>query len=419
MKNVKFYSTILAIAFLCFSAPTARGQEAPQQKVPLVVRKSTGVLLESVVYRVEPAYPAEAKAQGVHGTVVLEVRLDQKGSVIATTPVSGHQLLTDAAMRALRDWKFAPTQFGGAFVQVTGNLGFQFSADGKVSDAQAAPQTGNPASDETVKVSGAESAPPVIPGKEMKELLQKLQSAYDIPLRINNPDGVVLEIVKATVRAVKRDEADYLTNDAATAYVTDYVLQLAISLHNRTNKNINGVGFKFTNTSARHIFFAYPHIAGVPAQRDSLVNINFMAAAGNPADLLVEIAGVKFADGTIGGAYPLPTHAVGSAPLPKFITEGERPDPAVKVDSKPRPLNRLRPNYSEQARRNKVSGTVRLRVEVGADGLAKRIHVANALPDGLTEEAIRIIKVLQFQPAMAGGTPVAFWIVMDVDFNLR
>jgi TonB family protein len=426
MKTMKFYSTILAMTFLSVSLPVAsaqaQAQENPQQKVPLVIRKSTGVLQRTAIHRVEPEYPQEAKAQGIYGVVVLEVRLDQKGNVIATTPVSGQQLLVDAVIKAMQGWKFAPTQLGGVAVQVIGNVAFLFGADGKVSDVAsgvAPPSTiGSRLPDESVNLI-PDSTPPFISDKEVKELSQKLQNAYDIPLRISNPDDLVLEISKATVRAVKRDEQNYLTNDAATPYVTDYAMQLAITLHNRTNKKITGVGFKFTNTTARHIFFVYPHIAGIEAQGDYPLQIKFMAAAGNPADLLVEIIGVQFADGTMGGAFPLPPHTVGSAPMQKDASGAEPPPPVVRVDTKPRPLNRMRPNYTIQARQNKVLGAVRLRVEVGVDGLAKRIHVANALPDGLTEEAIRITKVLQFQPAMAGGTPVAFWIVMDVEFNLR
>jgi TonB family protein len=422
MKTRKFYSTIFAMTFLCISLPTAMAraqtQENPQQKVPLVIRKSTGVLQRSAIHRVEPEYPQEARAQGIHGVVVLEVRLDQKGNVIATTPVSGQQLLVDATIKAMQSWKFAPTQLGGVAVQVIGNVSFLFAADGKVSDVVTAPTAGSGLPNESINFI-PDNSPPFISDKEVKELSQKLQNAYDIPLRISNPDDLVLEIVKATVRAVKRDEQNYLSNDPATPYVTDYAMQLAISLHNRTDKKITGVGFKFTNTAAHHIFFAYPHITGVPAQGDYPLSLKFMAAAGNPADLLVEIIGVQFADGTIGGAFPIPPHAVGRAPMAKDDSGKEFTPPPVQVTTKPRPLNRLRPNYTVQARQNKVSGTVRLRVEVGADGSAKRIHVANALPDGLTEEAIRVIKVLQFQPALAAGTPVAFWIVMDVEFYLR
>jgi TonB family protein len=416
MKSMKFYPTILSIAFLFIGASLVKthAQETSQQKIPLVIRKSTGVLQKSAIYRVQPEYPQEAKAQGISGEVLIEVRVDQTGNVISTTPISGQQLLVDASMKALKSWKFAPTKLSGVAVQAIGNVAFHFTADGKVLDVSGGELPNAPVSYLVV-----ERAMAVINNVEAKELSQKLQTAYDIPLRINNPEGVVLEIVKATVRTVKRDEQNYLSNDATSVYVTDYAMQMLITLHNRTDKKISGVGFKFKNTTEQHIFFAYPNITEIPAQGDYQVQIGFMIVAGNPADLQVEIIGVGFADGTIGGAFPLPPHSVGSAPMPQTMVISERDTFAVKVDTKPRPLNRLRPNYTEQARNNKVSGSVRLQVKVGADGSAKRVHVVNALPDGLTEEAIRVIRIVQFQPAMAGGTPVDYWILLDVEFNLR
>jgi TonB family protein len=65
------------------------------------------------------------------------------------------------------------------------------------------------------------------------------------------------------------------------------------------------------------------------------------------------------------------------------------PGIATNVDTKPVPLNNPRPNYTEDARKNKVQGTVRVRVLVGADGSVKQVKVLSGLPDGLNEEAIR------------------------------
>jgi TonB family protein len=418
MRNKKLNSTILFLTQLFIIAPIAKAQsQAPQQQrqTPAVIRKSTGVLQQSAVHRVEPEYPQEAKAQGISGEVVLEVRVDEAGRVISTKPVSGHQLLVDAAMKAMKNWTFTPTQLSGVAVPVIGNVVFHFAADGRVLDRLPDRAGSRELLNLPIKPLSVETAAPVVAEKEAQELYQKIQNAYDIPIRVKNPEGVVLEIVKATVRAVKRDAQNYGASDPSSSYVSDFALQAVLTLRNRTDKKITGVGFKFTNTGAQHIFFAYPHSNGIEAQQEGRVAIDFMTLAGNPADLLAEIVGVGFADGTIGGAFPTPPQATGNAPMPKDMLANGK----AQVDSKPKPLNRLRPNYTQQARKNRVSGTVRLKAEVGADGSVKRVHVANALPDGLTEEAIRIIKVLQFQPAMSGGTPVDYWIVLDVEFSLR
>jgi TonB family protein len=93
---------------------------------------------------------------------------------------------------------------------------------------------------------------------------------------------------------------------------------------------------------------------------------------------------------------------------------------ATVVDSRPVPLNRPRPNYTEEARKNKISGVVRVRVLVAADGSVKQVRLAGGgLPDGLNEEAIRAAYQMRFRPAMKSGQPVAFWVPVEIEFNLR
>jgi TonB family protein len=206
------------------------------------------------------------------------------------------------------------------------------------------------------------------------------------------------------VKAISRE-----TNDTSTSsYVADYALQMMIELLNKTDKRITGLGLKFINIESRQVFFSYPHINGIEPQGSYQVQFGLMTISGNPTNLLVELVGVRFDGGKTGGAFPA------HPPLPFASTVPVNP----QVDSKPRPLNRLRPTYTDEARKNKITGAVRLRLEVGADGSVKNVYVLNALPDGLTEEAIRIVKVLQFQPAMRNGSPVEYAIVMEIEFDL-
>jgi TonB family protein len=90
----------------------------------------------------------------------------------------------------------------------------------------------------------------------------------------------------------------------------------------------------------------------------------------------------------------------------------------TKVDSKPKLLNLPRPNYTEEARKNKIEGVVMLRVLISSDGLVKQVKVVRGLPDGLNEEAIRAAYLLRFNPAMKYGQPVASWQPVEIEFNL-
>jgi protein TonB len=92
---------------------------------------------------------------------------------------------------------------------------------------------------------------------------------------------------------------------------------------------------------------------------------------------------------------------------------------ATAVDSFPVALNNPRPLYTEEARKNKIQGTVRARVLVGADGGVKQVRIARGLPDGLNEEAIRAAYQIRFRPALKNGQPVAYWMPVEIAFTLR
>jgi TonB family protein len=105
-----------------------------------------------------------------------------------------------------------------------------------------------------------------------------------------------------------------------------------------------------------------------------------------------------------------------------FQIAQRRPNPEANesVDSRPVALNKPRPNYTEEARKNKVQGSVRARVLVGADGTVKQVRISGAgLPGGLNEEAIQAAKQMRFQAAMKNGERVAYWVTVDIEFNLR
>ena len=88
------------------------------------------------------------------------------------------------------------------------------------------------------------------------------------------------------------------------------------------------------------------------------------------------------------------------------------------VDSRPIPVNSPRPNYTEDARANGVEGFVKLRALVGAGGSVTDVRLLLHLPDGLDEEAILAVKQMRFKAAMKDNQPVAYWVTLEVDFNL-
>ena len=74
---------------------------------------SGGVLNGRATELPAPGYPAAAKAVRAEGTVVIQILIDEAGTVIDAAAVSGHPLLRAAAEKAARDAKFEPTYLNG------------------------------------------------------------------------------------------------------------------------------------------------------------------------------------------------------------------------------------------------------------------------------------------------------------------
>src|ERR1022692_244048 len=62
----------------------------------------------SVLHRVEPDYPEEARQRQIQGPVVLDVHIDRDGTIQEVKLVSGQPLLADAAIAAVKQWRFKP-----------------------------------------------------------------------------------------------------------------------------------------------------------------------------------------------------------------------------------------------------------------------------------------------------------------------
>ena len=70
------------------------------------------------VYNVSPVYPPDAQIARVQGVVIIEARIERDGSVSETRILRSIPMLDDAAVDAVRQWKFTPTLLNGQAVPV-------------------------------------------------------------------------------------------------------------------------------------------------------------------------------------------------------------------------------------------------------------------------------------------------------------
>ena len=89
-----------------------------------------------------------------------------------------------------------------------------------------------------------------------------------------------------------------------------------------------------------------------------------------------------------------------------------------EVSTKARVLSKPEPQYTEEARKNQVTGTVVLRAVFTSGGQVTNIRAVSGLPFGLTEKAIAAARQIRFQPATKDGRPVSMYIQLEYNFNL-
>jgi len=112
------------------SVATAKPQTSaggPQSTRPMRVRVSQGVTQGMVISKVQPIYPPDAKAARVQGSVVIAVIIGKDGNVQSERLVSGHPLLSPAAMDAVKGWKYRPYVLNGDPVEVDTQITVNFT----------------------------------------------------------------------------------------------------------------------------------------------------------------------------------------------------------------------------------------------------------------------------------------------------
>ena len=85
-----------------------------------------GVLNGKAVSKPLPLYPAEARAAGVRGTVVVKIVVDEGGGVESAAAESGPFMLRESAEEAARQARFSPTLLSGQPVRVSGVVTYNF-----------------------------------------------------------------------------------------------------------------------------------------------------------------------------------------------------------------------------------------------------------------------------------------------------
>ena len=80
-----------------------------------------------LLHQVRPVYPAMARSARITGTVRMKAVIGTDGTIKNLTAISGHPMLVDAAMNAVRQWVYKPTVLDGVLFEVNTEIVVHFN----------------------------------------------------------------------------------------------------------------------------------------------------------------------------------------------------------------------------------------------------------------------------------------------------
>lgn len=105
---------------------------AQSQVRPVRVRVSEGVMQSFVSKKVSPDYPPLARQARIQGTVILQVEINKSGHVESVQLFSGHPMLAQAAIDAVKQWEYKPYLLNGEPVGVETHVKINFTLPEKL-----------------------------------------------------------------------------------------------------------------------------------------------------------------------------------------------------------------------------------------------------------------------------------------------
>ena len=443
-------------------------QNDSSQRVQVSPGTSQGLL----VYKVQPSYPPLARQARVQGTVVLHALIGKDGTIADLSVISGHPMLIQAAMDAVKQWRYKPYLLNGEPVLVQTTINVNFELNGPASEGL----PNSPAANSSSSNSGG-SSPPLEEESDLKayttcnlgpefQIVQVDGPVKDFAWPTTTKNGEVRIPVEAGFRVLvtyketelfgnlkveRLPKSQYIDEKSNLLSSLEYLsaapgnepvqtdTRNGLTIYGHTRNKLEG-----GTLSIYYLFLDQESVAvsmyllnAEPAERKFSTLDEFKKIRDRFLDAYTKCLAPtqKLAPGKIGAPPEKQSHEPatnssssesGNSNPPAMPQAGQSPAseqyPGVyRVGgdvSAPKVTYGPDPQYSEKARKAHYEGAVVLWLVVDADGLPQQIKVQRSLGMGLDEEAIKAVKQWRFQPAKKDGKPVPVMINVEVNFRL-
>jgi TonB family protein len=358
------------------------------------VRAVADVEKPKEVEHVDPVYPAEAKAAGVEGVVVVGFTVDVEGRVTEPVVLSGHVLLGDAALAAVRRWRYRPTLVNGKAVPVRMVETVPFWLD------QAARPPGWPMG----SVEAGEKWITWPRGKAAQLKLLALE-AEELPppstLRVYR--GTVTNLSKKPLRSVL---ATAVFRESLNAPVKALAVELGdLAPHEERRFELRPEGHQVDVVFGQIV-------DGDARPLPTLRQIKSMTRVlpcrpihHERTEACLEPRG--------------PADPAADARSPSSSDDSGGSAPTTDYDRPPKPRKITKPDYSKPAFDARVEGTVLVEILIDASGYVDCARVLTSMPGtGFDAEALKTTYEWSFEPAVKDGRPVATIAHAPVTFRI-
>jgi TonB family protein len=337
-----------------------------------------------LVKKTQAVYPIEAAKDRLQGQVIIKIVVSEAGDVEQADVLSGNPVLAEAALHAVKKYKFKPFIRNGKAVKVSTNLPFDFAYSENIKDIQpkdtieiSVPQTQGPIAASSNSSSSAESSRSgQVPDSLTLEALNQIQAAYPAGAATQKVGGMVtlrLSISQSgEVESVETINGSPILAESATGAVRQWKFKTWIDKKYVPVRAWADIKFDFK----------------IPAEKNGA-----SSNGGQSSALSVE--------GTIIRSGEMATRAH----LSQGVTTGLI-------------LHKVQPVYPPAAKAAHIQGTVVIHVVISKEGTINSLVVVSG-PRELTDAAIGAVQQWRYRPYMLEGEPIEVDTIITVNFSLN
>jgi TonB family protein len=239
------------------------------------------------------------------------------------------------------------------------------------------------------------------PGMKSFAVSQRQVQKKQLERRLESSSGSVLYAIYAYANLTPRQSLARFISEQTASYKKKLVTERVVQ--------VNGFrGKEYSSLDQRNLF-----VEQFFATKRRLYRFSAYGANAEHPDVR------QFFSSIMLGENPEAVAVSDGAIAPLETASEEKIYTAKEVDVKARITDKPPAGYTEEAKKNEISGSVILNAALSSTGEIIRIRVVLGLPFGLTERAIAAARKLKFTPAMKEGKPVSMWMQVKYDFNLN